>query len=198
MDNHEQSTWTPPWRDSLASPGESTVKLYVQNSLNFVKLLKLHTSSKLMNSQSRQSTQLLHKIHWYLKKSLRLTISQVYEWYTSYLTWTSTHIVHITFELPASHPIIRARTQKLIMITTNVSPQPPKRSMTFAVARITVYLKDASYADNKSHPWIDICRKSIIALYIQCNLLDLNLCNRPIGCSTQLDWPFRKGHSWWL
>ena len=148
-------------------------------SKQFVKLLKLHTSSKLMNSQSRQSTQLLHKIHWYLKKSLRLTISQVYEWYTSYLTWTSTHIVHITFELPASHPIIRARTQKLIMITTNVSPQPPKRSMTFAVARITVYRKNASYADNRSHPWIHICSK-----LKQSNLLDLNVCNRPIGCST--------------
>ena len=73
-----------------------------------------------------------------------------HEWSTSYLYFhalTHTHSAHCVYELPACHTIMWARTQKLILITTEVLPENSKRSMTFTVARITEYFKNANYAD---------------------------------------------------
>ena len=104
--------------------------------------------------------------------------------YTSTLSHRQS--AHCVYELPACHTIIWARTQKLILITTEVLPENSKRSMTFTVARITEYFKNASYADLNivGGPLFCPVRKSFPKQLN--NLLDLNKATAPMGCLTQL------------
>ena len=98
--------------------------------------------------------------------SYRMVYIWEYECYTS-LIYTSTRShAHCVHELPASHTIIRARTQELIVITTKGLPYNSKRSMTFTVARITEYFKNASYVDKKTLAWTLFLNK----LYIESGL----------------------------